>query len=101
MPVEYGAGRIRILTGTPLCRPTPAASTGRWMVVSNLKCVLHHFHAADCSIPAPNHNSFILHILAGTKCCSLATLNGGIVAEMLRPPCRDIMRAECPNQSYS
>src|ERR1700722_7809421 len=34
MPVEGGAGRMRIETGTPLCNPTPLASTGRWMVVS-------------------------------------------------------------------
>src|SRR5581483_4035574 len=35
MPVETGAGISRMRTGTPLCSPTPAASTGRWMVVSN------------------------------------------------------------------
>ena len=37
MPVDGGAGMMRIFTGTPLCKPTPAASTGRCTVVSNLK----------------------------------------------------------------
>src|ERR1700676_390542 len=37
MPVDGGAGRIRIETGTPLCNPMPLASTGRWIVVSNRK----------------------------------------------------------------
>src|SRR5271166_5647960 len=35
MPVEGGAGRMRIETGTPLCRPIPRASAGRCRVVSN------------------------------------------------------------------
>jgi hypothetical protein len=40
MPVETGAGKIRILTGTPWCRPIPEASTGRCSVVSKRKIVL-------------------------------------------------------------
>jgi len=36
IPVETGAGRMRMWTGAPLCRPTPLASTGRCTVVS--KC---------------------------------------------------------------
>jgi len=38
--VEGGAGRIRMETGTPLCRPTPEAATGRCIVVSNLNSKL-------------------------------------------------------------
>src|SRR6266496_2934067 len=34
MPVDTGAGRTRIETATPLCRPIPLAWTGRWIVVS-------------------------------------------------------------------
>src|SRR5579871_206045 len=41
MPVEGGAGRIRIRTGTPECNPTPEASTGRFTVFSNCKKCLH------------------------------------------------------------
>src|ERR1022692_1550640 len=41
-PVDTGAGRIRIFTGTPECRPTPEVSTGRWTVVSNRKVYLPH-----------------------------------------------------------
>ena len=37
MPVAGGAGKMRIVTGTPLCNPTPLASTGRWTVVSKRK----------------------------------------------------------------
>jgi hypothetical protein len=42
MPDAAGAGAMRIFTGTPLCRPTPATSTGRWTVVSNRKTHLRH-----------------------------------------------------------
>src|ERR1017187_6794889 len=41
-PVEAGAGLMRMFTGTPECRPTPEASTGRWRVVSNRKVLLPH-----------------------------------------------------------
>jgi hypothetical protein len=37
IPVDTGAGRIRIRTETPLCNPTPAASTARQTVVSKRK----------------------------------------------------------------
>jgi hypothetical protein len=34
MPVAGGAGKIRMETGTPLCKPRPLICTGRWTVVS-------------------------------------------------------------------
>src|ERR1035437_4452421 len=37
IPVETGAGRMRIWTGTPLCSPTPLVSTGRCSVISKRK----------------------------------------------------------------
>src|SRR5438132_6747819 len=36
-PVPAGAGRIRSLTGAPLCRPTPEHSTAFRIVCSNAK----------------------------------------------------------------
>src|ERR1035437_4486052 len=41
-PVVTGAGRMRMFTGTPECKPIPEASTGRCTVVSNRKANLPH-----------------------------------------------------------
>jgi hypothetical protein len=46
MPVEGGAGRILMETGTPLCSPTPEAPTGFPTVVSNRIVTLHRGLAA-------------------------------------------------------
>src|SRR5436190_2087994 len=66
MPVDTGAGRTRIETGTPLCRPTPLASTGRWIVVSKRTGALlagrHFWHELSIiAIPKPNCNMMIIN----------------------------------------
>src|ERR1035441_1824120 len=44
-PVETGAGRMRMFTGTPEGRPTPETPTGRCTVVSNR--TINHAHSVQ------------------------------------------------------
>jgi hypothetical protein len=51
IPVDTGAGKIRIRTETPLCNPIPAASTARQTVVSKRKAhFLRHMPALESNL---------------------------------------------------
>src|SRR5690349_21517614 len=66
MPVDTGAGKTRIEAGTPLCKPIPLVSTGRWIVVSKRKKALltkrHMSHELSLiAIAKPNCNIMIIN----------------------------------------
>src|ERR1019366_7789700 len=93
MPVETGAGRIRMETATPECRPTPEAWTGRWTVVSKRKWDLRVVHGrrkarSYVASVTPLRNLFVVNCFEISDCCGIGTVWGGVVADLrIRKTC--------------
>src|ERR1035437_10332024 len=83
-PVAAGAGRMRMLTGTPECRPTPETSTGRCTVVSNRNVFLRHLKLLLEQSRNATDNYLMRKDLSRLQCGQTATLCARFVAKSQR-----------------